>query len=108
MSLPIADDGNPLLQYVTKYHAVIGMLLYLTITRPDIAFAVGRLSQFMQSPREVHWNGVFRYSKSAPEKCLLFKDNGHLNICGYSDADYEGAHKDRKSTTRYCSLLEAI
>jgi hypothetical protein len=62
----------------------------------------------MQSPREIHWDGVcqiLRYLKSAPGKGLLFKDNGHLDVCRYSDADYAGAHEDRKSTTGYCTFV---
>jgi hypothetical protein len=92
-SLPFGDSESPLPEDVTRYRAMVGKLLYLTVTRSDICFAVGRLSQFMQSPREVHWDGVYhvvRYLKQAPRKGLSLMKNDHFKVWGYSDADYVG------------------
>ena len=88
--------------------AVVGKLNYLTITRPDISFAVSVLSQFLQTPCESHWDAVIRilkYIKKAPGQGLLYEDKGNTEIVGYSDADYAGSPSDRRSTTGYCVLI---
>ncbi|KAL0344087.1 UNVERIFIED_CONTAM: Retrovirus-related Pol polyprotein from transposon RE2 [Sesamum angustifolium] len=99
------DDGN-YLEDKTKYRRLVGKLIYLTVTRPDISFAVGLVSQFMDKPRSVHWEAALRilkYIKASPGKGLLFKRHGHVKIEAYSDADYAGAKDDRKSTSGYCT-----
>ncbi|KAL0363865.1 UNVERIFIED_CONTAM: Retrovirus-related Pol polyprotein from transposon RE2 [Sesamum angustifolium] len=62
------DDGN-YLEDKTKYRRLVGKLIYLTVTRPDISFVVGLVSQFMDKPRSVHWEAALRilkYIKSSP------------------------------------------
>ncbi|KAK4386010.1 Retrovirus-related Pol polyprotein from transposon RE2 [Sesamum angolense] len=101
------DDGN-YLEDKTKYRRLVGKLIYLTVTRPDISFAVGLVSQFMNKPRLVHWEAALRilkYIKASPGKGLLFKRHGHVKIEAYSDADYAGAKDDRKSTSGYCTYV---
>ena len=86
----------------------MGRLIYLSHTRPDIAYAVIVVSQFMHSPSEDHMNAVLRilrYLKSAPGKGLMFSKHGHLNIDGYSDADWAGNVTDRKSTSGYFTFV---
>ncbi|XP_058111131.1 uncharacterized protein LOC131254143 [Magnolia sinica] len=90
------------------YQRLIGRLIYLTITRPDISHAVSVLSQFMHSPRAAHFDAayhVLRYLKGSPGKGLLYSRHGHLSIFAFSDADWAGAKDDRKSTTGYCSFV---
>ncbi|KAL0336490.1 UNVERIFIED_CONTAM: Retrovirus-related Pol polyprotein from transposon RE2 [Sesamum radiatum] len=101
------DDGN-YLEDKTKYRRLVGKLIYLTVTRPDISFAVGLVSQFMDKPRLVHWEAALRilkYIKASPGKGLLFKRHGHVKIEAYSDADYAGAKDYRKSTSGYCTYV---
>ncbi|KAL0415349.1 UNVERIFIED_CONTAM: Retrovirus-related Pol polyprotein from transposon RE1 [Sesamum latifolium] len=101
------DDGN-YLEDKTKYRRLVGKLIYLTVTRPDISFAVGLVSQFMDKPRSVHWEAALRilkYIKASPGKGLLFKRHGHVKIEAYSDADYAGSKDDRKSTSGYCTYV---
>ncbi|KAL0309234.1 UNVERIFIED_CONTAM: Retrovirus-related Pol polyprotein from transposon RE2 [Sesamum radiatum] len=101
------DDGN-YLKNKTKYRRFVGKLIYLTVTRPDISFAVGLVSQFMDKPRSVHWEAALRilkYIKTSPGKGLLFKRHGHVKIETYSDADYAGLKDDRKSTSGYCTYV---
>jgi len=65
-------------------------LNYLTVTRPDIAFAVSIVSQFLSSPCDSHWDAIIqilRYIKRAPGKELLYEDKGHTDICCHTDAD---------------------
>ncbi|BBG99378.1 hypothetical protein Prudu_009048, partial [Prunus dulcis] len=92
-----------------RYQRLVGRLIYLSHTRPDIAYAVSVVSQFMHSPSEDHINAVLRilrYLKSAPRKGLMFSKHGYLNIDGYLDADWAGNVTDRKSTSGYFTLWE--
>lgn len=68
----------------------MGKLIYLSHTRPDIAYAVSLVSQFMHSPSEDHMRVVVRilqYLKSSPRRGLMFKKNEHLRIEGFSNAN---------------------
>ncbi|CAL9016052.1 unnamed protein product, partial [Prunus brigantina] len=94
-----------------RYQRLVGRLIYLSHTRPDIAYAVSVVSQFMHSPSEDHMNAVLRilrYLKSAPGKGLMFSKHGHLNIDGYSDADWAGNVTDRKSTSGYFTFFRGM
>ncbi|KAK8951274.1 hypothetical protein KSP39_PZI003194 [Platanthera zijinensis] len=74
----------------------------------DIAYAVGVVSQFMHNPSEDHMGAVtriLRYLKSSPGKGLMFTKNAHLNIEGYTDADWAGNLMDRKSTSGYFTFV---
>ena len=75
----------------TKYREMIGCLMYATVmTRPDIAFAVSTLSQFLESPRTTHLQAVtrvFRYLSGTKDFILILGDL-HSAIAGYSDADW--------------------
>ena len=91
-----------------RYQRLVGKLIYLTHTRPDIAYAVSVISQFMHNPSDQHMNAVNRilaYLKSAPGKGILFSKHGHLDIVGYTDSDFAGSRIDRKSTSGYLSFV---
>ncbi|KAI5324900.1 hypothetical protein L3X38_033973 [Prunus dulcis] len=91
-----------------RYQRLVGRLIYLSHTRPDIAYAMSVVSQFMHSPSEDRMNAVIRilrYLKSAPKKGLMFSKHGHLNIDGYTDADWAGSITDRKSTSGYFTFM---
>ena len=86
----------------------MGKLIYLTVTRPDITFAVGVVSQFMQNPKQQHWEAVCRilkYLKSAPGKGLVLKPSDDLDIVGFSDASWAGDRLDRRSVSGYCVFV---
>jgi len=91
-----------------RYQRLVGKLIYLSLTRPDIAYAVSLVSQFMHDPRESHSQAVFRilrYLKSSPGKGLLFSKHGHFRIEAFTDADWAGSLDDRRSTSGYCTLV---
>ena len=85
----------------TKYQEAVGALLHLaTCTRPDISFAVGKLSCHVSAPTQAHWaaaKAVMRYLKGTRTWCLTYGSEGPL--VGYSDADYTGDIDTRRSTT---------
>ena len=85
-----SEDGR-LLQNPEKYRRVVGKLNYLTITRPDIAFPVSVVSQFLSSPRTSHWDAVTQilgYLKGTPGLGILYANHGHHIAEGFTDADY--------------------
>lgn len=85
------DDGDPL-DDPFEYRSVLGALQYLTLTRPDIAFSVNQVCQFMQRPFTAHWTAVkriLRYVKGTIVHGLHFQP-GPLKLEAYSDADYAG------------------
>ncbi|KAK2996780.1 hypothetical protein RJ639_025626 [Escallonia herrerae] len=87
----LALAGHPLLSDPGPYRRLIGRLVYLTITRPDICYAVHVLSQFMQSPRSQHWDAalwVLRYLKAAPGQCLFLPADSPLQIYAFCDSDW--------------------
>ncbi|XP_016651106.1 PREDICTED: uncharacterized mitochondrial protein AtMg00810-like [Prunus mume] len=90
------------------YQCLVGRLIYLAQTRPDIAYVVSVVSQFMHSPSVPHRNAVdriLRYLKSTPEKGLMFSKNGDLEVVGYTDADWAGSITDRRSTSYYFTFV---
>ena len=91
-----------------KYRRIVGKLIYLTITRPDICFAVNQVSQQMQAPKIHHWNMVeriLRYLREAPGQGVWMGCNKSTEIVGYCDADWAGDRVDRRSTTGYCTFI---
>jgi len=90
------------------YQRLVGKLIYLSHTRPDVAFAVSLVSQFMHQPKEIHLQAALRivqYLKGTPGRGILFERNGSVGLEAYTDADYAGSIVDRRSTTGYCTFL---
>ena len=86
----------------------MGKLIYLTHTRPDIAYIVGVLSQFMHAPRVSHMHAahrVLRFLKGTVGRRLLFRRHSTLNLEVYTKADYAGSIVDRRLTFGYCTFL---
>jgi hypothetical protein len=92
------------------YRQLVGSLNYLTTTRPDIAYYVSVLSQFMERPLESHWNavkGVLRYLKGTIDFGIKYTDSFDVELTGYSDSDWAGNPDDRRSTIGYAfSILD--
>ncbi|RVW73201.1 Retrovirus-related Pol polyprotein from transposon RE1 [Vitis vinifera] len=88
-----------------RYQRLVGRFMYLAHTRPDLAYALSVVSQYMHNPGEQHMNAVMRilrYLKNAPRKGILFAKNvDHQSIEVYTDADWAGAVDDRRSTSGY-------
>jgi len=101
-----AESGDPVNK--ERYQRLVGRLIYLCHTRPDIAYAVSVVSRYMHDPRSGHLEAVYRilrYLKNSPGKGLIFRSHGHLNVEGYCDADWASCHDDRRSTSGYCVFV---
>jgi hypothetical protein len=89
----LAADSGVLCSQPDLYRRLVGRLLYLTITRPDICYSVHVLSQFMHQPRQPHMDAVvrvLRYLKSAPGQGVFFPSVRSLSLRAYCDADWAG------------------
>ncbi|KAI3813207.1 hypothetical protein L1987_17925 [Smallanthus sonchifolius] len=91
-----------------QYQRLIGRLLYLQSTRPDIAYVVNILSQFVGDPRQSYMeatNRVLRYLKATPGQGILIPKEGGTNLTAYCDSDWLGCPFTRRSRTGYLLLL---
>lgn len=109
-NLKLQANGDGSLIDAGQYRPLIGRLLYLTVTRPDIAYAVNVLSQFVSSPRQEHLEAdmrVLRYFQKAPGQGILLPATGTLSLEDYCDADWGRCPTTRRSTytTAYFILL---
>ncbi|WVZ75901.1 LOW QUALITY PROTEIN: hypothetical protein U9M48_023920 [Paspalum notatum var. saurae] len=105
-ALDADGDGEAVDQ--KEFRGMIGSLLYLTATRPDIQFAVCLCARYQASPRTSHRQAVkriFRYLKFTPELGLWYSSGFSLFLRGFSDADHAGCRIHRKSTFGTCQLL---
>ena len=96
----LADDSSKLVD-VTQYRQIIGSLMYLTNTIPNICFVVNTLSQYLIQPRRVHLvaaKHVMRYLKGTIDFGLYYDGIHECRLYGYTDADWDGSISDRKST----------
>uniref|UniRef100_A0A803PSJ3 Reverse transcriptase Ty1/copia-type domain-containing protein n=1 Tax=Cannabis sativa TaxID=3483 RepID=A0A803PSJ3_CANSA len=95
-----------------QHRSIVGALQYAVVTRPEIAYAVNKVSQFMQSPLDTHWKvfkKILRHLKGTLDHGLLLQASPTLPLTGFCDADWASDPDDRRSTTEaeYRSLANA-
>jgi histone deacetylase 1/2 len=104
-----ALDGDPLsADDATEYRSIVGGLQYLTITRPDISYAVNRVCQYLHTPRDSHWTAVkriLRYICHTATYGLYLQYMPACVLSAFSDADWAGCPDDRRSTGGYAIFL---
>ncbi|XP_071713699.1 secreted RxLR effector protein 161-like [Rutidosis leptorrhynchoides] len=91
-----------------QYQRMVGKLIYLAHTRPDIAHVVGVVSQFMHRPQAHYMEAVIRiirYLKKKADHGVVFKKNGHLEAKIYTDASWAGEKGDRRSTSSFFTIV---
>jgi hypothetical protein len=97
-----SDSGSDLVD-PTMYRQLIGSLMYLTHTRPDIQYVVNALSRFMCEPKRIHMVAVkhiLRYVRGTIAYGLRYTSSGGVMLHGFTDSDWMGSAVDRKSTFR--------
>ena len=88
-TVKLDGEHGELFSDVGRYRRLVGKLIYLTVTRPDITYAVGVVSQYMHAPHQPHYEAIYRilrYLKGAPGRGLLYKPSASLFVTGFSDA----------------------
>jgi hypothetical protein len=98
-----ADEGD-LVEDTTMYRRIMGSLIYMTITRLDSSYAVGVVSQFMQTPRKPHLDAVrhiLRYIKHTLQCGIFYEAKSQLQVHRYTDADWANNVSDRRSTSGF-------
>lgn len=100
-------DGK-LLKDVEQYRRLIGRLIYLSVTRPDLAYSMHILSQFMHQPREEHWEAALRvvkYLKKNPGQGILLRSDSDLRLEGWCNSDWASCPLTRRSLSGWFVLL---
>ncbi|GKV37976.1 hypothetical protein SLEP1_g45935 [Rubroshorea leprosula] len=107
-SANLSSSAGSALSNSSEYRCILGSLQYLTLTRPDISFAVSRLSQYMHQPTDLHWQAlkrVLRYLRGTVYHGLLLRPQPSLSLHAYSDSDWAGDRDSSISTTSYVVFL---
>uniref|UniRef100_A0ACD5TPR3 Uncharacterized protein n=1 Tax=Avena sativa TaxID=4498 RepID=A0ACD5TPR3_AVESA len=102
-----ASDGDPLPD-PTRYRHLVGSLVYLVVTRPDISYHVHILSQFVSAPTLVHYSHllhVLRYLRGTSTHRLFFPRSSSFQLQAYSDTTWGSDPADRRSLSAYCVFL---
>ncbi|XP_024195543.1 uncharacterized mitochondrial protein AtMg00810-like [Rosa chinensis] len=104
----LSEDLNGKSIDSTLYRSMIGSLLYLTASRPDISYSVGVCARFQANPKESHLEAVkriIRYISGTIDCGIFYTFDTNVEIAGYSDADWGGNLKNRKSTSGGCFFI---
>ena len=91
------------------YRYMIGSLLYLFASRPDIVLSVGMCARYQGAPKESHMlvvKRILRYLVHTPRYGLWYPKDSPFTLCGYTDSDWAGDQDDRKLTSGACQFLE--
>lgn len=107
-NLKLSLNDSPPFSDPSLYRSVVGALQYLTLTRPDIAYYVNKLSQYLQKPTQNHWKfckRILRYLNGTLYFGLSFFSVSNFRLNGFADADYAINLDDRRSTSGYCIKL---
>ena len=107
-NLKLSKFHGKLLSDPGIYKRLVGRLLYLTITRPDIGYAVNKLSQFVSNPRKPHFDAAYKvlqYIKGCPGQGILLSTKSDLQLKAYIDADWSSCVDTRRSTIGFCVFL---
>lgn len=103
----LSTDGKAL-EDPTQYRRLVGQLIYLLNTRPDISYVVQQLSQHMNQPTDIHYSAamcILRYLKASPTQGIMFTTKLTLQLKAFSDSDSATCLETRRPVTGYCIYL---
>ncbi|KAH9704206.1 retrovirus-related pol polyprotein from transposon RE2 [Citrus sinensis] len=103
----ILNDGSPPVD-ASRYRSLIGGMQYLSLTRPDVSYAINKLAQYMHSPRQTHWTAakrLLRYLKHTVTYGLCLHRHRQLTLTAYYDSDWAGNRDDCTSISAYIIFL---
>lgn len=106
--LVLGQGSELMMEAPDFYRQLVGQLLYLSLTCPDISYATQQLSQFVAQPTSVHWNAtlhVLKYLKGCPSLGVFISSQSNLQLTAYCDADWGSCPDTRRSLTGYCIFL---
>ena len=104
----LTGDKGPLLDDPKRYRRLVGRLVYLSITRPDLCYTIHILSQFMKASTIAQWEAalrVVRFLKGSPGQGILLRFDSNLEVSIYVDADWSSCALSRRSISAYVVLL---
>jgi hypothetical protein len=104
----LEDGGDTPLVDNTLYRHLVGILFYLTHSRPDLSYVVCTVSRFMQEPHELHWKVakcILRYVQGTITFGIHYEVESTLDLIGFTDSDWAGGSTDHKSTSGYSLCL---
>jgi hypothetical protein len=103
-NVKLSTDEGDLVEDTTMYKHIVGSLIYMTITRPNSNYAVGMVSQFMQTPRKPHLDvmmRILRYIKHTLHCGIFYEAKSQLQVHGYTDVDWASNVLDKRSTNGF-------
>ncbi|XP_019091034.1 PREDICTED: uncharacterized protein LOC109128664 [Camelina sativa] len=104
----VQDSKEPLLDDPKQYRRLVGRMMYLTITIPDITYAVNRLYQFTAAPKSSHLQAAYKvlhYLKGSIGLGLFYSATADLTLTTFTNADWGSCKDSRRSTTGFCMFL---
>ncbi|GAV84025.1 hypothetical protein CFOL_v3_27470 [Cephalotus follicularis] len=107
-NLKLTDSMVDVLSDPSPYRQMVGQLIYLTVTHPDIVYTVNILSQFMHKPRQTHMDAalhLLRYLKATPGQGILLSSQSDFSFKAYCDSDWASCPMTRRSSTGFCIFL---
>jgi len=115
--LTLSEPGLKLTRFGTRektnstlYKKIVGSLMYLASTRPDIMHVVSLIDRYMENPTEVHLlsaKRIFCYLKGTANFRIFYKTGGESNLIGFSGSDYAGDIEDQKSTSCFVFMMSS-
>lgn len=110
VELKLSKDDDLELIDPTLFRSLVGSLMYLTATRPDIAYGISLINRYMESPRKSHWEAgkwILRYIQGTRSEGIFYKQVHNPRLFGYCDSDWAGDHDDSKSTSENIFFVES-